>query len=58
MHIKSGIYAFLPMFEILPREDLNFGDVWEGLGVGSKHKNCWCKDNRSGLVLRSMEGDL
>ena len=27
MHIKSGVYPFLPMFEILAKEDLNPGDV-------------------------------
>ena len=28
------IYAFLPVFEILAREDLNSGDVWGRFSVG------------------------
>ena len=41
MHIKNGIYVFLPAFEILVREDLNSRDVWEGLSIGKKHRNWW-----------------
>ena len=45
MHIESGVYPFLPVFEILAREDLNSGDVWEGLSIGKKHRNCWCSSS-------------
>ena len=39
MHIESGVYPFLPAFEILVKEDLNLGDVWKGFYVGKKHRN-------------------
>ena len=42
MHIESGIDPFLPSLEIQAREDLNSGDVWEGLHIGRKNMNWLC----------------
>ena len=45
MHIKSGVNSFLPAFVILAREDLDPGDVWNGLRVGRENRNWWCSSN-------------
>ena len=45
MYIESGVYPFLPAFEILARENFIPRDVGKRFCVGRRHSNQWCSSN-------------